>query len=291
MSLPEEVLKKVRLLDISTRKLVNNLFAGEYHTAFKGTGMTFSEFREYVPGDEVRSIAWTLMARTGKLYIKKFDEERELTLMLAIDISGSGDFGTGKYLKGEVAAYVAAVLGFSAAKNNDRIGLLLFSDQVELYVPAKKGKGHVQRILSEILFFKPRSRGTNLNTGLQHLMGILTKRSTIFLISDFMDQNYTVALRLLGNKHDVVAVAIQDPAEAELPDMGLVQLHDAESGEVAIVDSSSPLFRKQYKERVTEVQKLRDQELRRSQVDIIRITSGDNFLDPLVSFFNSRHHK
>jgi len=289
VSLPEEVLKKVRWLDISTRKLVNNLFAGEYHTAFKGTGMTFAEFREYVPGDDVRSIAWPLMAKTSKAFIKKFDEERELTLMLAIDISGSGDFGTGQYLKGEVAAFMAAVLGFSAAKNNDRIGLLLFTDQVELYVPPKKGKGHVQRILSEILFFKAKSRSTNINIGLQHLMGILKKRSTIFLISDFLDQNYNVSLRLLGNKHDVVAVAIQDPAEAELPNMGLVQLQDAESGELAVVDSSSPLFRKLYKEKMSEIQKKRDQELRKSQVDIIRITSGENFLDPLVAFFNSRH--
>jgi uncharacterized protein (DUF58 family) len=290
VSLPEEVLKKVRWLDISTRKLVNNLFAGEYHTAFKGAGMTFSEFREYVPGDDVRSIAWSLMARTGKLYIKKFDEERELTLMLAIDISGSGDFGTGQYLKGEMAAFIAAVLGFSAAKNNDRVGLLLFSDQVELYVPPKKGKGHVQRILSEILYFKPKSRGTNINAGLQHLMGILRKRSTIFLISDFLDKNYHVALRLLGNKHDVVAVTIQDPAEMELPNMGLVQLHDAETGELSVVDSGSPLFRKHYKEKVIEIQKQREQDLRKSQVDVVRIVSGDDFLDPLVAFFNSRHH-
>jgi uncharacterized protein (DUF58 family) len=291
VSLPEEVLKKVRWLDISTRKLVNNLFAGEYHTAFRGTGMTFAEFREYVPGDDVRSISWTLMARTGKPYIKKFDEERELTLMLAIDISGSGDFGTGEYLKGEVSAFVAAVLGFSAAKNNDRVGLLLFTDQVELYVPPRKGRGHVQRILSEILNFRPKSRGTNLNVGLQHLMGILKKRSTVFLISDFLDRDYNTALRLLGNRHDVVAVAVQDPAEAEIPALGLVQLHDAESGETAVIDTSSPLVRRQYGERVKEIQKQRDQELRRSQVDIVRITSGADFLDPLVSFFNSRHRR
>ena len=290
MSLPEEVLKKVRWLDISTRKLVNNLFAGEYHTAFKGAGMTFSEFREYVPGDDVRSIAWTLMARTGKPYIKKFDEERELTLMLAIDISGSGDFGTGQYLKGEMAAFVAAVLGFSAAKNNDRVGLLLFTDQVELYVPPKKGKGHVQRILSEILYFKPKSRATNITVGLQHLMGILRKRSTIFLISDFLDKNYHTALRLLGNKHDVVAVTVQDPAELELPNMGLVQMHDAETGELSVVDTASPLFRKHYKEKMIEIQKQRDQDLRRSQVDVVKIVSGEDFLDPLVAFFNSRHH-
>jgi uncharacterized protein (DUF58 family) len=291
LSLPEEVLKKVKMLDISTRKLVNNLFAGEYHTAFKGSGMTFAEFREYVPGDDIRSISWTLLARSGKPFIKKYDEERELTLMLAADISGSGDFGSGKYLKADVIAYLAAVLGFSASKNNDRVGLLLFSDEVELFTPPKKGRPHVQRILSDILSYEPKSRGTKISVALEHLMNGLTKRSTIFLLSDFMDQNFYLPLRQLGRRHDVIAVVIQDPTELEFPSIGLVNLRDAESGEVLTVDSSSPLFRKLYKEQIEVRKKNRDSELRKAQVDRIDVVSGENFLDPLVAFFKGRHKR
>jgi uncharacterized protein (DUF58 family) len=291
MSLPEEVLKQVRWLDISTRKLVNNLFAGEYHTAFKGSGMTFAEFREYVPGDDVRSIAWTLMARTGKLFIKKFDEERELTMMLAVDVSGSGDFGTGQFLKAEVIAYVAAVLGFSAAQNNDRVGLLLFSDQIELYLPPKKGRGHVQLILSEILSFKPKSKGTSLSVGIKHLTSLLKKKATVFLLSDFMDKDFNRDLKLLGRRHDAIAVIVQDPAELEIPNMGLVQLHDAETDEMVVVDSASPLFQRLYKEKMIEQIKHRDTELRKAQVDCIQILSGEKFIDPLVQFFQSRHRR
>jgi uncharacterized protein (DUF58 family) len=279
------------MLDISTRKLVNNLFAGEYHTAFKGSGMTFAEFREYVPGDDIRSISWTLLARSGKPFIKKYDEERELTLMLAADISGSGDFGSGKYLKADVIAYLAAVLGFSASKNNDRVGLLLFSDEVELFTPPKKGRPHVQRILSDILSYEPKSRGTKISVALEHLMNGLTKRSTIFLLSDFMDQNFYLPLRQLGRRHDVIAVVIQDPTELEFPSIGLVNLRDAESGEVLTVDSSSPLFRKLYKEQIEVRKKNRDSELRKAQVDRIDVVSGENFLDPLVAFFKGRHKR
>jgi uncharacterized protein (DUF58 family) len=289
LSLPEEVLKKVKMLDISTRKLVNNLFAGEYHTAFKGHGMTFAEFREYVPGDDVRSISWTLMARQGKPFIKKYDEERELTLMLAADVSGSGDFGSGKYLKADVIAYLAAVLGFSASKNNDRVGLILFSDEVEHFIPPRKGRAHVQRILSEILSYQPKSRGTKISVALEHMMNGLTKRSTIFLLSDFMDQNFYVPLRQLGRRHDVISVVIQDPIELAFPSMGLVNLRDAETGEIVTIDTSSPLVRKLYKEQIEVSRKNRDAELRRAAVDRIDVISGENFLDPLVAFFRKRH--
>ncbi|HEX4923373.1 MAG TPA: DUF58 domain-containing protein [Bdellovibrionales bacterium] len=289
MPLPEEVLKKVKKLDISTRKLVNNLFAGEYHTAFKGHGMTFAEFREYVPGDDVRSISWTLMARTGKPFIKKFDEERELTLMLAADVSGSGDFGSGKYLKADIIAYLSAILGFSASKNNDRVGLLLFSDEVEKFIPPKKGRAHVQRILSEILSYEPKSRGTKISVALEHMMNGLTKRSTIFLLSDFMDQNFYVPLRQLGRRHDTIAVVIQDPLELAFPPVGLVNLRDAESGEIITIDTSSPLVRKLYKEQIENSRKARDGELRRAAVDRIDVVSGDDFVDPLVAFFKKRH--
>jgi uncharacterized protein (DUF58 family) len=269
--------------------MVNNLFAGEYHTAFKGQGMAFAEFREYVPGDDVRSISWTLTARAGKPFIKKYDEERELTLMLVVDISGSGDFGSGKYLKGEVASYIAAILGFAASKNNDLVGLLLFSDEIEKFIPPKKGRGHVHRILSEILNHRPASRKTNIAQALEHTRNMLKKRATIFVISDFMDKDFNRSLRQLGQKHDVITVNVQDPAELELPTLGLVNLHNAESGEVMTVDTSDPLYRKTYKKHIEELRKNTDTELRKAQVDRIQIVSGENFIDPLVAFFKRRH--
>ena len=214
MSLPPEILKKVKLLEISTRRLVNNLFAGEYHSAFKGQGMTFSEFREYVPGDDVRTISWPVTARAGKPYIKKFDEERELTLMLVVDISGSSQFGSGEYFKGEVMAHLAALLSFSASKNKDAVGLLLFSDQVEHYVPPKKGVSHVHRILRDLYYFKPKSHGTHITLALDYLYGVLKKRSHIFLLSDFMENSsYDRALKMLHRKHDIVAVVVHDEME------------------------------------------------------------------------------
>jgi len=289
VALSEEVLKKVRLLDISTRKLVNNLLAGEYHTAFKGSGMTFADFREYVAGDDVRSISWTLMARTGKPYIKRFDEERELTLMLAVDVSGSGDYGSGPYLKSEIMAFIAAALGFSAARNNDRIGLLLFTDRVELFVPPKKGKAHVQRILSEIISFQPNHRGTSLEVAIDQLMQGLKKKSTIFILSDFYDKEFERPLRQLGQKHDAIAVLVQDPTENEIPSMGLVSFHDAESGEQVVVDTSDSLFRKHFKEQTEKMSKQREAQLRKSRVDIVKIDNGEKFIDPLLGYFRNKN--
>jgi uncharacterized protein (DUF58 family) len=283
--LPEEILKKVKLLELNTRKLVNNLFAGEYHTMFKGQGMTFAEFREYVPGDDVRAISWPLTARTGKTFIKKFDEERELTLILAVDVSGSSDYGSGAYFKGEIMVHLAALLAFSAARNKDQIGLLLFSDQVEHFVPPRKGHGAVHRILRDLLYFKPRSSKTKISVGLEYLLGILKKRAHIFLISDFMDQNFDRALKQLGRKHDVVAVTVQDDSEIQLPAMGLVDMQDAETGEIVTVDTSSAVFRQLYKADVQKRRAERDRILRQSQVDRIEINSNKNYVDPLVAFF------
>lgn len=289
MSLPPEILKKVKLLEINTRKLVNNLFAGEYHTVFKGQGMTFAEFREYVPGDDVRTISWAVTARTGKTFIKKFDEERELTLMLAVDVSASGDFGTGPYFKGEVMTHLAALLAFSAARNNDQIGLLTFSDQVEHFVPPKKGHGHVQRMLRDLLYEKPRSPRTKISEGIKYLQGVLKKRSTIFLFSDFMDTGFDSSLRQLGRKHDVVAVVIQDSAEIDLPDMGVIDVQDAETGEIVTVDTSSRLFREAYKKEVESRKQIRDKLLRQAQVDRIDVLSNKDYVSPLISFFRQRH--
>ncbi|MEN0057794.1 MAG: DUF58 domain-containing protein [Bdellovibrio sp.] len=288
MSLPPEVLKKVKLLEISTRKLVNNLFAGEYHTAFKGQGMTFADFREYVPGDDVRSISWPLTARTGKTFIKTFEEERELTLILAVDVSGSSDFGTGPYFKGEVMTHMAALLAFSAVKNNDQIGLLLFSDQVEHFVPPKKGRGHVHRLLRDLFYYKPKSHRTKLATSFTYLQGILKKRATIFIFSDFMDEGFDQSLRLLGRKHDVVACVVNDAAEHSLPQMGVVDVQDPETGEIITVDTTSGAFRAQYERAVDQRREQRDRLLRLSQVDRVEVRSSEDYVNPLVAFFKKR---
>jgi uncharacterized protein (DUF58 family) len=268
--------------------MVNNLFAGEYHTHFKGQGMTFADFREYVPGDDVRAISWPLTARTGKTFIKTFEEERELTLILAVDVSGSADFGTGAYFKGEVMTHLAALLAFSAVKNHDQIGLILFSDQVEHFVPPKKGRAQVHRILRDLLYFKPRSHGTKISTALTHLQGLLKKRATVFLFSDFVDDNYEQALRQLGRKHEVVACVVNDQAEEALPDIGVVEMQDAETGEVLTVDTSSAAFRQAYAKELMKRKDLRDRQLRLAQVERIDVHSNQNYVDPLIAFFKKR---
>lgn len=286
--LPAEILKKVKLLELNTRKLVNNMFAGEYHTVFKGQGMTFAEFREYVPGDDVRTISWALTARAGKPYIKKFDEEREMTLILAVDVSGSADFGSGEYFKGEVMTQLSAVLAFSAIKNKDQVGLLLFSDQVEHYVPPKKGAGQVHRILRDLFYHKPKSRRTSVASALSYLSGVLKKRAVIFIFSDFMDQAYDSQLRLLGRRHDVVACVTQDPAELTLPLLGLCELQDAETGEIVTVDTSSKEFQDNWKKMALARKEQRDRLLKQSQVDRIDLETKGDFFQPLAQFFRRR---
>jgi uncharacterized protein (DUF58 family) len=288
MSVPAEILKKVKLLEIRTRKIVNNVFAGEYHTVFKGQGMTFAEFREYVPGDDVRSISWTLTARTGKPYIKKYDEERELTVMLVVDVSGSTDFGSGDYFKGEVMAHVSALLAFSAVKNKDQVGLLLFSDQVEHFVPAGKGRGHVHRILRDLYYHKPLHHRTDLRAALQHLQSVVKKRATIFVISDFMAEGYDQALRQLGRKHDVVALVVRDRLERDLPALGVVDLQDAETGEIITVDTSSRSFRETFAREVKKRAEERDRLLRQSQIDRVDVDASGSFVDPLIEYFRRR---
>lgn len=291
MSVPAEILKKVKLLEIRTRKIVNNVFAGEYHTVFKGQGMTFAEFREYVPGDDVRAISWTLTARAGKPFIKKFDEERELTVFLAVDVSGSTDFGSGEYFKGEVMTHVAALLAFSAVKNKDQVGLLLFSDQVEHFVPSGKGRGHVHRILRDLYYHKPLHHGTDLRGPLSHLQGILKKKSTIFVISDFMAEGYDQTLRMLGRKHDVVALVVRDRLERELPQLGVVDLQDAETGEIMTVDTSSSEFRETFEREVKKRAEVRDKLLRQAQVDRVDIDASGSFVDPLIEYFRRRRSR
>lgn len=288
MSIPQEILKKVKLLEIKTRKLVNNQFAGEYHTMFKGQGMTFSDFREYVPGDDVRTISWALTARAGKPYIKKFDEERELTVILAVDVSGSSDFGVGEYFKGEVMAHLAALIAFSAIKNKDQVGLLLFSNQIEHFVPPGKGRGHVHRILRDLFYFKPKSRQTKIASALSYLQGILKKRAAIFVVSDFLDEGYEQSLRLLAKKHDVTALVVQSAFEREIPDMGLIQLADAESGEIYDVDTSSASVREALQAEWLRRKNIRDKQLRLAQVDRVEVDADRDYVDPLVKYFKRR---
>jgi uncharacterized protein (DUF58 family) len=291
LSLPPELQKKIKLLEIQTRKRVNNMFLGEYHSAFKGQGMTFSEFREYVPGDDVRTIAWPLTARTGKVYIKKHDEEREMTVVLAVDVSGSQDFGSRKYFKGDAAAHVAAMLSFAAVGNKDSVGLLLFSDQVELYVPPKKGRGQVMRILRDLYYHKPGSRGTDLDLALNHLYGVLKKKAHIFVISDFLDHDFEGGLRRLSKKHDTVAVVLEDGLELDIPKIGLVDFEDPESGRLVTVDTSSPVFQREYKAYLNELKNRRKAELRRAQVDTIEIRADGDPVTPLLQFFQRRGRK
>lgn len=288
MSVPAEILKKVKLLEIRTRKMVNNVFSGEYHTHFKGQGMTFAEFREYVPGDDVRAISWALTARTGHTYIKKFDEERELSVILAVDVSGSTDFGSGTYLKGEVMTHLSALLSMAANRNRDQIGLLLFSDQVEHYVPPKKGAGHVHRLLRDLYYVKPRSSKTKISVALAYLQSILKKRATVFVLSDFMDDSFETSLKSLGRKHEVVALVIEDPLESQIPDLGLVDLQDPETGEVITVDSGDSRFQKEFSDLFKKRRQSRDELLRRAQVEKVSIQSKESFVEPVIAFFRRR---
>lgn len=291
MNLPPEILKKVKLLELAVRKKVNSHFAGEYRSTFRGQGMTFSDFREYVPGDDVRHIYWPLMARTNKLFIKKFDEERERTLMLVVDVSGSEDFGSREYFKGEVIVYLCALLSFAASKNKDPVGLLLYSDQVEHFVPPKKGRGHVLRILRDLFFHQPKSRGTRLSSAIEFLSQVLTRKSAIFIFSDFMDTSVSEGLRRIGRKHEVVAVKVNDPAENKIPDVGLVDLHDPETGEVMTVDTSSKGFQNRFKNFVKAQEKQTEDELKRSQVDVVQVGTDQDIAEPLIAYFARRRRR
>lgn len=291
MTVPAEILKKVKRIEIDTRKMVNNIFSGEYHTHFKGQGMTFSDFREYVAGDDVRSISWTLTARAGKPYIKTFEEERELTMMLAVDVSGSQDFGSKNYFKGETLAYVAATLAFSAVKNNDQVGLLLFSNDVELYIPPKKGRAQVYRIIRELLYFKPKNNSTNISMGLDYLRGVLKKRATIFVLSDFQDKNYDSSLKMLERKHEVIAGLVQDEAEFLFPDVGMIELQDSETGETVLVDTSNPAFREEMKTRFKGDFEKFQKNLSKSGIRSFSFVPDDNYHMALMAFFKRKKAK
>ena len=243
----KEILKKVRKIEIKTRRLSDHIFGGEYHSTFKGRGMTFSEVRPYQYGDEIRSIDWNVTARYNEPHVKVFEEERELTMMLMVDISGSEFFGTNQQFKRDTATEIAATLAFSAIQNNDKVGLLLFSDQVELYIPPKKGKSHVLRIIRELIEFTPKSKETNINEALKFLSNVMKKKTIVFLLSDFMDDAYEQTLKIAGRKHDVTGIKIYDKHDEEIPNLGIVPMLDAETGKTQLVNTSSKSIRNNYK--------------------------------------------
>lgn len=289
--IPAEILRKVRRVELRTRRLVNTVFSGEYHSVFKGQGMAFSEVRGYQPGDEIRTIDWNVTARMGEPFVKVFDEERELSVLLVVDASRSGDFGTVEQMKGEIAVEICALLAFSAIQNNDRVGLLIFTDEVERYVPPKKGKKHVLRVIRELLYFQPERRGTDVAAALDHVNRLNVRRSVVFVVSDFRSPPFESSLRALKRKHDVIGISIHDPREADLPDVGIVELEDAETGEEILVDTSDAETREAFTRRFREDAAARDALFRSLGVDRIDVTTAEPYADPLMRFFRMRSRK
>ena len=291
MNDPKDILKKIRRLELRTRRLVNSTFAGQYHSVFKGRGMNFEEVREYAPGDEIRSIDWNVTARMNTPYVKKFTEERELTVLLVVDVSASGKFGSVEMSKRELAAEVASILAFSAINNNDKVGLLLFSDDVELYIPAKKGRLHTLRLIREMLYFTPKGRGTNLAGALDYLNRVTSRRAVVFLISDFLAPDFTKSLTVASRRHDVVAMPVKDPGESNLPDVGIVTLEDAETGEQIDINTSSRAIRQGLKDLDETRRKSLEKLLRSRRVDIVPLATNEDYLLPLRAFFEQRERR
>ncbi len=287
-SIPPEILASVRRIEIKTRRLVEEVFSGEYHSVFKGTGMEFREVREYVPGDDVRTIDWNVTARTGEPFVKLFEEERELTVMLVVDMSRSGWFGSGERTKVEVAAELCGVLAFSAIANKDKVGLLLFSDRVEKFIPPAKGKSHVLRCIRELLTYEPTGRGTDLNEPLRLLGSVLKRKATVFLVSDFWAGDFSTSLSVLGRRHDVVAVRIRDPREIALPAVGLVRWVDAETGQVALIDTSSGSTTRRLASRASSHDRALDKLLASRGVDLVEVDVTASYVEPLRKFFLAR---
>ena len=282
------LLKKVRKIEIKTKGLSNHIFAGEYQTAFKGKGMAFSEVREYQPGDDIRSIDWNVTARNNAPFVKVFEEEREMTVMLLIDVSASGNFGTQEQFKRELATELSAILAFSAIKNNDKVGVIFFTDKVEQFIPPKKGKSHILRIIREVLAFQPTGKGTNIAGALEYFNSVIKKRSICFILSDFMSKEFDRPLKIASKKHDLIALRIHDTREDTLPNIGLVPMQDAETEKMIFVDTSSKKVRDNFaKNRLQATEKLRKL-LPASGVDLIDITTGTDYVKPLINFFKTR---
>ncbi len=287
----QELLKKVRKIEIKTRGLSSHIFSGEYHSAFKGRGMAFSEVREYMPGDDIRAIDWNVTARFNHPFVKVFEEERELTVILIVDVSASGEFGTHKQFKKDLITELCAVLSFSAIQNNDKTGIIFFTDKIEKFIPPKKGKSHILRIIRELIEFKPENKKTNISEALRYTANVIKKRSIAFLISDFMDKGYEDTLKLAGKKHDLVALHVYDDREAELPEAGIVRLKHAETGDLIEVDTTDPEVRNAYRAMWLK----RDKELKdvfaRSGVDYTKIRTDQSYVQPLMQLFKKRERR
>jgi len=286
--IPAEVLKKVRRIQILTAALVNDVLAGQYHSAFKGRGMEFQEVRDYQPGDDVRSIEWNVTARVGRPFVKNFREERELTVILLVDVSGSQEFGTREQFKSELVAELGATLAFSAITNNDKVGLILFTDRIEQVVPARKGKRHVLRVVRELLYHRPQGRGTDVAAALQYLSRVQTKRAVVFLISDFQTSDFSQALRIVRHRHDLIPVLVRDPRESAMPPVRYIELLDPESGEQMLVDTSSRAFRQRFSAAADSRRHGLLAQFRRIGIDMIDVVTGESFVDPLRRFFRMR---
>jgi uncharacterized protein (DUF58 family) len=287
----KELLKKVRQLEIRTRGVVNQVFSGEYHSVFKGRGMEFSEVREYQPGDEIRTIDWNVTARLNHPFVKVYEEERELTVLLLVDLSGSQYFGSQSSLKRDIAVELSAILAFSAMKNSDKVGALLFTDRIERFIPPRKGRTHALRIVRELLSFDPVSPNTRLTTALEYLNRVQKKRAIVFLISDFVDVGYEQALRIAGKRHDLVGVVLLDPRERELPPFGLVAFHDGETGHERWVDTLDPAVRSAHAASWASMHRSRQAVFRKSKLDAVEISIDRSYMKPLTDFFQRRERR
>ena len=289
--IPTEIIKKVRHIEIRTRGLVNDLFGGEYHSVFKGRGMSFSEVREYYPGDDIRLIDWNVTARSNLPHVKIFEEERELTVYLIIDISKSGDFGTLDKYKNEIAAEIAAVLGFSAIKNNDKVGLIMFTDKIEKYVPPKKGKSHVLRVVRELLYHKPEDQKTSIQNALDFLLKVSKRRSVVFLISDYIDDGYWKSLKIANRKHDLIGIKISDIAESIMPNLGLLKVHDPETNNEFWIDTGSETERLKFTKDQNDASSIFKKKCDKINFDLIQIRNDRDYVDPLFNYFKGREKR
>ena len=289
--IPKRILQKVKHIEIRTKGLVNDLFGGEYHSAFKGQGMTFSEVREYYPGDDIRMIDWNVTARNNAPFIKVFEEERELTVYILVDISSSGEFGTINQLKSDISAELASVLGFSAIRNQDKVGLILFSSQVEKYIPPKKNKSHILRLIREVLFHKPANKETSIKVALDFLMNVSTRKSVVFLISDFLDHDYWKPLKLVNKKHDLIGIRISDPAEQKIPNLGLLKIIDPESNEECWVDTSSKKEREFSEKSIIDRWNNFNIESKKNKFDVVNVSTSQDYVEPLMRFFKKRERR
>jgi uncharacterized protein (DUF58 family) len=286
--IPKEIIRKIRRIEIRTRRLVADVFSGEYQSVFKGRGIEFTEVREYLPGDDIRSIDWNVTARTGHPYVKKYDEERELTIMFVVDASGSGAFGSVERFKSELAAELCALLAFSATRNNDRVGLIIFTDRIEKVVPPGKGRRHVLRVIRELLYFEPEGKGTDIPEALNYLSNVVRRHAVVFLVSDFLASGYEKALAVANRRYDLIAINITDPRELELPGVGLVEFEDAETGERLTVDTTDRRFVERFERELEKRRSARDQTFKRLGVDSVSVSTDRPYVEPLERFFRMR---